>query len=140
MVACLSLSRAAVHSPISLPGLKVVRGERAVDEADGIRRRVERQDEQPLIARLVDGVEHRRPVVGNQDRLVAARDGLLDGLDLALGVGLVAPRLDRQIDLPALRAGLGAVDHRSPERVARILRDHGDPDRPGSIAAAGAVA
>ena len=55
---------------------------------------------------------------------------------LALGVGLVAPRLASSHRPPG---GHGAVDQRSPEPVARILRDQGDPDRSGSIAA-GAVA
>ena len=132
-VFALSPSVAFAHWPISSPALKLSVAKLRVGGVDRIERRVERDDEDAGVARLLDGRHDRGRIARHQqDALGAGRDQLLDRRDLAVvvAVELAGVGLRRQAEFLGL--GLEALLHLDEERIGVGLGDEAD-DRPVGV-------
>ena len=118
MVAGLPSSCLAGPLADQLAGLEVVGGEGDVDGVRRVRRGVQRDHVQAGVAGLLDRGVDAGADRGDEDALVAAGDGVLDRLDLALVVTLLLAGGDGQLDVVLRGVLLGALLHGDEERVA----------------------
>ena len=109
-----------------LAGLEVVGGEGDVDGLGRVGRGVQRDHVEAGVAGLLDGRVDAGTVGRDQDAVLSLRDGVLDGLDLALLVAVLLACGDGQVDVLRLGGLLGAFLHGDEERVDGVLGDQGD--------------
>ena len=132
-VLALSPSVPFAHSPISWPALKLSVAKSASAAVDGIERRIERDDDDAGVARLLDRRHDRGRIARHQqDALGAGGDQLLDRRDFAVvvAVELAGVGLRRQAEFLGL--GLEAFLHLDEERIGVGLGDEAD-DRPVGV-------
>ena len=123
------------------PGLVVVGRERRVGGVGRLGRRVERDHQQPRLARLVERRHDRLGVARrDQEALRAGRDQVLDRGDLALVVAVLLARERLQLRARLAPPALGALLHLHEERVRLGLGDQTDLDRLTTTTAAPARA
>ena len=110
-----------------LAGLEVVGGEQRVGGVDRIERRVERDDEDAGVARLLHRRHDRRRIARHQqDALGAGGDQLLDRRDLAVVVAVELAGVGLRGEAEFLGFGLEAFLHLDEERIGVGLGDEAD--------------
>ena len=108
-------------------GLEVVGGEQRVGGVDRIERRVERDDDDAGVARLLHRRHDRGRVARHQqDALGAGGDQLLDRLDLAVVVAVELAGVGLRGEAELLGLGLEALLHLDEERIGVGLGDEAD--------------
>ena len=110
----------------------------AVGDVHGARWRrhsVERDHVQPGLARLGQFGIYSVAVLGDQDALVTAGDGVVDGADLGLRVAVLLAGRHRQVDVGLRGRRLRVLLHRHEVGVGQRLQDQRDADLPGGRAA-----
>ena len=115
------------HCPISCAGLEVVGGEVGVRGGDGVERRVERDDKNAGVARLLDRRHDRSRIARHQqDALGAGGDELLDGSDLSVVVAVELAGVGLRGEAQLLRLGLKTLLHFDEEGIGVGFRDEPD--------------
>ena len=115
---------AFAHCADQAAGLEVVGREGRVGGVDRVERRVERDHQNALVARLLHHVDDRLGVGrGDQDAVGAARDAGLHRLHLRLVVAVDLAGEGRQLDAELLGLGRCALLHLDEERVDVGLGD-----------------
>ena len=126
-VLALSPSVAFAHSPISSPALKLSVAKLASAAVDRIERRVEGDDENAGLARLLDRRHDRGRVARHQqDALGAGGHQLLDRRDLAVVVAVELAGVGLRREAELLGLGLEALLHLDEERIGVGLGDEAD--------------
>ena len=110
-------------------GVEVVGGEQRVDRGLRVGGRVERDDDDALVAGLLDARDDGLGVArGDEDALGPGVDHVLEGRDLARVVAVLGAGAGEQLDAELIRLGLGAFLHLDEERVGLRLGDEADDD------------
>jgi hypothetical protein len=110
--------------------LEVVGGERRVGGVDRLERRVERDDENAHVARLLHRRHHRLGVGGrDQDAVDLVGDAGLDRRHLGLVVAVDPAGVALQLHAELIGLGLRALLHLHEERIGVGLGDQAGRDR-----------
>ena len=118
---------AAAHCTDQLAGAEVVGGERRVGGVDRVERRVEGDDHEARLTRLLDRRHDRHGVArGDHEPGRTGGDEVLDRrhLGVVVAVELTGERAQLDAELVGLR--LGALAHLDEERVGLGLGDQAD--------------